>query len=93
MDELDARIRSLEAERLRPTPGEPEPTPPPPGETRREPERNTTQRVRRAVSRGELDENQARRIRRETGSVKAVMDRLGLTYAEAKRLTDPGEEQ
>lgn len=69
-DELDRRIRALEAERLRPAP---------------------TAAGRSAAGDTHAEVNQrarARRIHAATGSLRAVMDTLGVGYAEAKHLTE-----
>lgn len=84
-DELDERIRSLEAERLRPMPPAPEPA---------EPSAETAA-VNRRVLMSAVDDphretrrEKARRIRADTGSLRGVMDALAVSYGEAKRLTE-----
>lgn len=83
-DELDQRVRDLEAERMRPAPPPPppaaRPAEPVPTDENAEANRQTLADETRAAT--------ACRIHAETGSLRAVMDRLRVSYAEARRLTE-----
>lgn len=85
MDELDQRVRALEAERMRPMPPEPPRSRPVTPDTDAE---TNLAALADAVGDTETRAEAARRIRADTGSLRAVMDELGVTYADAKQLTE-----